>query len=151
MGLRPGRKGYSGQLALLLEIKDGGGCATVAGLRVQKQSALWAPRWGLLCRLSIKSRKSPFYTTVSALVNTSGNADAADILFLFNVVPVQGQGCLKTLYAGSLCQLLPIESSEHEDKSCLCAIGSLPCVGPRKQTCFCLPGRHSAFLTGDYL
>lgn len=102
MGLRPGRKGSSGQLALLLEITDGGGCATVAGLRVQKQSALWASRWGLLCRLSIKSRKSPFYTTVSDLVNTSGNADAADILFLFNVAPVQGQGCLKTLCSFTL-------------------------------------------------
>lgn len=76
----------------------------MAGLKVQKQSALWASRWGLLCRFSIKSRKSPFYKTVSDLVKTSGNADATDILFLFNVAPVQDQGFLKMPYAGSLCQ-----------------------------------------------
>lgn len=93
MGLRPGSKGSSVQLVLLLEITDGGDCAQGA----ETKYTLGIKMGDSFVDSVLRAENHLFYRTVSDLVNTSGTAAAAGILFLFNVAPVQGQGCFKTL------------------------------------------------------
>lgn len=93
MGLRPGSKGSSVQLVLLLEVTDGGGHAQGA----ETKYTLGIKMGDSFVDSVLRAENHLFYRTVSDLVNTSGNAAAAGILFLFNVAPVQGQGCFKTL------------------------------------------------------